>query len=342
MLDSLKRLLSGSTPPAEEPLPAVTRLDQLAGVTFSETRTDAGVNLAVLIQSDPHSTRIVYETRGDFYPGSKALVNEQSTSSPEAQAALGRVFNEARKHHPKIRHDYSHFGPLADWVEPLQMVHAKLVGRTYHCGYTCSGERYVHGENGDRVLQRTAGSHDYDTCTLPFSGLSVGDDMIARLFGKSYSFEIIGSITLPATFYVIDNDKLPLVEAVKRIAPREDDGFDIQTKFGSESAANAFDYAGPTICVEFGSGRTSFPFDGKSQKNTIASGVFPSKRSYIAASPHFGPLPLLRDLLEIATPRFDILHNDRWSSYPSTGGLCWVSVQNTPRFSYEVVLKHEK
>lgn len=315
----------------EEPtveLPPVESMKQFEGVTFLQGRTDDYVQTSVLIDSQPGQTRLILETVGDFYYGNKALAEGKSTSTEEVQAAVSGAFTKAKAHNPRLRHNFSHFHSLSDFIEPLYHLHGQLVGNTYHCAHTHGGYR--------KLRDGVKNGPTYAAIEDAFNGGIVG-----KVFGDVTDFEITARMSLPERHadYGESVADIPLVELVRNVkvsAPRSN--APVVTLFGRESDEEDFEDRSLHFVVDERARTVRCPKEhGKKAVIEVSSGVGHPNTVYNLA-PWYGSLPMLTNLLEVAERRVDSIVSSRFIA----GGLNWINEVNVPRFAYEVTLNHKK
>lgn len=304
-------------------LPKVEAREQFAGTTFLKGRTEEDVNVAVLVDSQPEETRIVIETVGDFYYGSKTLDERASTSSQEVQAGVTSAFNEAGRHHSRLRHNFSQFHSLSDFVEPLYVLHAQLVGNTYHHMYTHGGHR-----------RTREGSGGYAAI------LDGENNIIGRVFRDVQDFDITARMSLP------ERDKrheepqksVPLVELVHNVRYLADvKANGMVVLHGKESDIEDFEDRMPRIVIDVGRHFVG-PERSPGKKAVISSGTVVNNRHlFYEVSPWYGPLPMLTDILRLVQKYIPSVAQ----SSAIFGGLNKINKDNVARFAYEVILRHQ-
>ncbi len=310
-------------------LPRVDSREQFEGVTFLQKRTDDYVQVGVLVDSQPEQTRLVLETVGDFYHGNKALAEGKSTSTEEVQAAVGDAFMKAKAHNPRLRHNFSRFHALSDFIEPLYHLHGQLVGNTYHCAYTHGGHRRL--REGVKTGPRYAAIED-----------AVNGGIVGKVFGDVTDFEITARMSLPErhAHYGESVAGIPLVELVRNIRyPIPGNGVAEVTLFGRESDDEDFEDRTVRIVVDHSTRTVRRPGEfGRKAVISGGSGISRPQNTIYGLAPWYGPLPMLTDLLQAAERRVDSIVNSRFMA----GGLNWINEVNVPRFAYEVTLNHKK
>jgi len=308
-------------------LPTVDSKKQFAGVTFAQGRTDDDVKFGILIDSSPEHTRLVLEAVGDFYHGGKALTEAESTSTEEVKAAVSDTLTKAKEHNPRLRHNFSQFHALSDFIEPLYHLHGQLVGNTYHCAYTHGGHRKL--KEGVRTGLTYAAIED------AFNGGVVG-----KVFGDITYFEVTARMALPErqANYGEPVAEVPLVELVKNVRfPIARNGAEV-TLFGRESDQEDFNDRALRMVVDVDNRTVKYPVE-PDQKAVISVGSGVSRaNTFYGSAPWYGPLPMLTDLLQLAERRVGSIVNSGFMA----GGLNWINEINVPRFSYEVTLNHQK
>src|SRR3989338_2447011 len=190
--------------PVAQELPEVQAREQFKGITYQNARSEDGVNVSVFIDSRQDQTSLTFETIGDFYYGNKAVTDRISTSTPEVQAGVREALSKSIEHYPRLRHNFSQFHALADFIEPLYILHAQLVGHTYHCAYT-------HG--GYRKVKKGAGAP-----TITYAAIDDNDNgIVGKVFGDVYDFEVTARMSLPKRNkgYEEASENVPLVELVR-------------------------------------------------------------------------------------------------------------------------------
>ncbi len=309
-------------------LPKIDSKRQFEGVTFAQGRTDDYVKFGVLIDSSPEQTMFILETVGDFYHGGKALTEKESTSTEEVKAAVSDTLTKAKEHNPRLRHNFSQFHALSDFIEPLYLLHGQLVGNTYHCAYTHGGHRKL--KEGVKTGPTYAAIED------AFNGGIVG-----KVLGDVTDFEVTARMALPErqANYGEPVAEVPLVELVKNVRfPIARNGAAEVTLFGREPEEENFDNRVLHMIVDVDNRTVKYPVEsGQKAVISVGSGVSHANTFY-GLAPWYGPLPLLTDLLQLAERRVGSIVNSGFMA----GGLNWINEVNVPRFAYEVTLNHPK
>lgn len=315
----------------KEPVIELSRVDsreQFEGVTFLQGRTDDYVQVGVLVDSQPEQTRLVLETVGDFYYGNKALIEGKSTSTEEVQAAVSDAFTKAKAHNPRLRHNFSQFHSLSDFIEPLYHLHGQLVGNTYHCAYTHGGHRKL--RDGVKNGPTYAAIED-----------AVNGGVVGKVFGDTTDFEITARMSLPERHanYRESVANVPLVELVRNIkVPISRNGAAAVTLLGRESDEEDFEDRSLHFVVDDRARTVRYPREfGQKALIEVSSGVG-RQNTFYGLAPWYGPLPMLTNLLQAAERRVDSIVNSGFMA----GGLNWINEVNVPRFAYEVTLNHKK
>jgi len=313
--------------PVAQELPEVQAREQFKGITYQNARSEDGVNVSVFIDSRQDQTSLTFETIGDFYYGNKAVTDRISTSTPEVQAGVREALSKSIEHYPRLRHNFSQFHALADFIEPLYVLHAQLVGNTYHCAYTHGGRRQV--KEGLSTAPHYAAIMDNDS------------GAIGKVFGDVREFEITARMALPEINrnHQEPVGKVPLVEFVGNVKRPAVAGLHERvTLYGSESDGENFNDRTMRLNVYVPSGRVEVDEKpGKKRLVSVSTGICSDRRnSFWEVSPWYGPLPMLTDLLQVAYQRVGSLAK----SNSMMGGLNAINEDNIPRFAYEVTLKH--
>ncbi|MDP3734547.1 MAG: hypothetical protein Q8R37_04925, partial [Nanoarchaeota archaeon] len=282
-------------------LPKVDSRKQFKGVTFVQGRTNDYVKFGVLIDSSPEHTRLVLEAVGDFYHGNKALTERESTSTEEVKASVSDTLTKAKEHNPRLRHNFSQFHALSDFIEPLYHLHGQLVGNTYHCAYTHGGHRKL--KDGVRNGLVYAAIED------AFNG-----GIVAKVFGDVTDFEVTARMAFPErqANYGEPIAEVPLVELVKNVRfPIARNGAAEVTLFGRESDEENFDDRVLHMVVDDGHRTVKYPIEpGQKAIISVGSGVS-RPHTFYSLAPWYGPLPMLTDLLQLAERRVGSIVNSR-------------------------------